>query len=48
MKFTEIGAVSFFLPWVANYNVQGARMATDENLNLKNSKHNFLSGTVYF
>lgn len=24
----------FFLPWVANYNVQGARMATDENLNL--------------
>ena len=34
MKFTEIGAVSFFLPWVANYNVQGVRMATDENLNL--------------
>lgn len=34
MKFTEIGAVSFFLPRVDNYNVQGAQMATGENLNL--------------
>lgn len=34
MKSSEIGAVSFFCCELL-YNVQGARMATDENLNLQ-------------